>query len=558
MFMQKYCSMLNQNKLNFPNRIPLKYWITAFILLIIYIANLRFDLFIDAGKYATISKSVFESGDLIHLKVFGEPYDQKPPFFFWLTAFSFKLFGVSNIAFKLPTILFTILGTFATYKLGESLYNRQTGILAAIMLVTSECMLLYNTDTHVDVVLTMCITTGLWQIHKFITSRNRWAYFWGFVFIGFALITKGPLGLAIPVFGVLSHVLITKKYKFLSPLIWLPGLLIIVIIALPALIGLYQQFGTDGLKFFFWTNNMGRISGSYTGDQNDILFCFHTVIYLFLPFSFLLYFGAYKELKTWVAKRFSFSESTEGITMAIAVYLFILSISRSQSPQYLLPVIPLIAIFTAKWTVRAMNNISAQLLKTLTIVQYTATFLLIIGSLLIPVFIFPTKDFSVWIPVFLLAGMAVFYALTSKSPVEKLIHVPIMSILVANCVITLHFFPEVIKYNATPIASRDFNKLASEKATLYLLNNGDYEADFYCKNPAKFIDKQNLTKLSRVEVPWVLSDSVGRIDLLNAYPQAQTVKHYKYRQVSRFNLGFLLPSTRFKELDDMYLVKIKE
>lgn len=540
--------------------IPLKYWLTALVLILIYLANFRFDLVIDAGKYAAVSKNIFDSGDLIRLKIFDEPYDQKPPFMFWLAVLSFKIFGLSNFSFKLPTFLFTLFGTFATFKLGDSLYNNRTGILAAIMLIASQCMLLYNNDTHTDVVLTMCIVIALWQLHQFIRERNWWNYLAGSVFVGFAVITKGPIGMAMPVFAIVSHILITKNYKLLSPLYWAPGLLIISTIATPALVGLYQQFGLDGLKFFFWTNNAGRITGTYTGNNNDFTFYLHTVGYLFLPFSLLTYFGVFQEIKSWVSSRFSFENSREGLTMAIPIFLTILSVSKMKSPHYMLPVIPLIAIITAKWTDRIIqgNLFSQKAPKTLILIQYIVMTILIVGSLLIPIVFFPINDLWFWIPVITLIGSTFYVAFKSTTITEKLVHVPIMAILSVNLILTLHFFPQIFTYNATPIASRDFNNAGSEKATLFVMNNLDYEISFYAKNHPQVVSDSTLSKLELVDEPWVYTDSLGRRALVEEYPEAETFKHYKYKRISKIGLKFLLPSKRFSQLGNMYLIKVKE
>ena len=82
--------------------------IFAFIILV-YITGLFPETTVDSAKYASVSREIVESGDVLHLKIHGEPYMQKPPLLFWLAAISFKLFGVSMFAFKLPTLLFSIL-----------------------------------------------------------------------------------------------------------------------------------------------------------------------------------------------------------------------------------------------------------------------------------------------------------------------------------------------------------------------------------------------------------------------------------------------------------------
>jgi 4-amino-4-deoxy-L-arabinose transferase-like glycosyltransferase len=333
-----------------------------------------------------------------------------------------------------------------------------------------------------------------------------------------------------------------------------------MLITTPALVGLYQQFGTDGLKFFFWTNNFGRITGTYTGNNTDFTFYLHTVGYLFLPFSLLTYFGVFQEIKNWVSKRFSFQNSHEGITMAIPVFIAILSVSKMKSPHYMLPVIPLIAIITAKWTDRTIRGglFPDKLTKTLVIIQYVILTIVLLGSLMIPVIFFPTGDLWFWIPVVLMIGFSVYVGLRSTTIAEKLIHVPIVVILSVNLILSLHFFPQIFRYNATPIASRDFNKTGLEKSTLFVMNNMDYEISFYAKNHPLVVSDSTLTKLESVEEPWVYTDSLGRTSLFEEYPEAKTIKHYKYRRISKIGLKFLIPSERFNELSDMYLIKVKE
>jgi 4-amino-4-deoxy-L-arabinose transferase-like glycosyltransferase len=326
------------------------------------------------------------------------------------------------------------------------------------------------------------------------------------------------------------------------------------------LLGLYQQFGTNGLKFFFWTNNIGRITGTYTGNNNDFLFYIHTVGYLFLPFSLLTYFGAFQEIKNWVSGRFSFSNSREGITMAIPIFLAILSVSKMKSPHYMLPVIPLIAIITAKWTDRIMQEglFSSQTSRILIRIQYVVMVVLIAGSLLIPTVFFPTDDLWFWIPVIMSIGFTVYVGLKSKTIADKLVYVPIMAILSVNLILTLHFFPQIFKYNATPIASRDFNKARSEKGTLFVMNNLDYEISFYAKSHPKVVSDSTLDIIRLVEDPWVYTDSLGRNKVLEEFPDAATYKHYKYKRISKIGLKFLMPAKRFNQLNDMYLINVKE
>ena len=68
----------------------------------------------DSALYATISKSLVESGNYADLYVQGEAWLDKPHFPFWMCALSFNIFGINTFAYKLPFLLFFLIGLFYT------------------------------------------------------------------------------------------------------------------------------------------------------------------------------------------------------------------------------------------------------------------------------------------------------------------------------------------------------------------------------------------------------------------------------------------------------------
>jgi 4-amino-4-deoxy-L-arabinose transferase-like glycosyltransferase len=84
-----------------------------------YFAGLPIDVTRDAGKYATVAKEMFQSGDLVHLTIHGDAYDQKPPMLFWLGALGFTIGCISNFWFKLPILLLVFAGFYWAFQLGQ-------------------------------------------------------------------------------------------------------------------------------------------------------------------------------------------------------------------------------------------------------------------------------------------------------------------------------------------------------------------------------------------------------------------------------------------------------
>src|ERR1700753_3165216 len=66
----------------------------------------------DGTLYASIAKTMVLHHDYINLYAFGTDWLDKPHFPFWVTALFFKLFGIGTWQYKLPGILFLLMGAY--------------------------------------------------------------------------------------------------------------------------------------------------------------------------------------------------------------------------------------------------------------------------------------------------------------------------------------------------------------------------------------------------------------------------------------------------------------
>ena len=95
----------------------------------------------DATQYASLSMQMYESGQYLEVKYRTIEYLDKPPLLFWMASCSFRLFGVSHFAYRLPSILIILLGIYSTYMLGKLLYNGNTGRYAAMIFASCQAMI---------------------------------------------------------------------------------------------------------------------------------------------------------------------------------------------------------------------------------------------------------------------------------------------------------------------------------------------------------------------------------------------------------------------------------
>ncbi|MES2808882.1 MAG: glycosyl transferase, partial [Bacteroidota bacterium] len=75
----------------------------------------------DGTLYASIAKTMAQRNNFVDLYAYGKDWLDKPHFPFWISALSFKLFGINTWAYKLPAILFLFIGAAYTYLFGKAL-----------------------------------------------------------------------------------------------------------------------------------------------------------------------------------------------------------------------------------------------------------------------------------------------------------------------------------------------------------------------------------------------------------------------------------------------------
>jgi 4-amino-4-deoxy-L-arabinose transferase-like glycosyltransferase len=81
----------------------------------------------DAALYASISKTMVLKNDFVNLFYGGQDWLDKPHSPFWVPAFSFKIFGIKTWAYKLPGILFSIMGGWYKHLFASKLFNTREG-----------------------------------------------------------------------------------------------------------------------------------------------------------------------------------------------------------------------------------------------------------------------------------------------------------------------------------------------------------------------------------------------------------------------------------------------
>jgi len=217
----------------------------------------------DMGRHLWISLIYLNQFKHLQLWQMIVGYNYYPPLFYCLTIPFYLLFGINMPAAVLSNVLFIAILAASTYGLGRRLWNRQTGLLAAVLVLCSPMLTSQFKEYQLDAPFTAMITLTLYLVVRSEEFTNRrFSMLLGLV-LGIDLLTKwtAPGVLFLPV-GVSAAIGLYRAYKTHSsrPLINLLSVTVIAyIIASPWYLTNLHQIKIDLLQ-------NGITAGALEGD----------------------------------------------------------------------------------------------------------------------------------------------------------------------------------------------------------------------------------------------------------------------------------------------------
>jgi 4-amino-4-deoxy-L-arabinose transferase-like glycosyltransferase len=230
----------------------------------------------DEAIYAQVAKEMFLSRDLGTLTWNDHPFFHKPPLYFWLTAYTYKMTGINEFAVRLWPALFGFGVIVLTFVLGIRCHSWAVGATAALLLLVVDHgyysywwnFLSLSRVGMLDTPLTFWIMVALilvWEAAR----RQRLIILIGLP-VGLAVMTKawpGFLAAAIPfVFW-----LIAGQRRSSAMALWTVAALLATMVILPWHLWQYMLHGTRFWYEYVGVNLTGRLFQTFEGNTGGPL-----------------------------------------------------------------------------------------------------------------------------------------------------------------------------------------------------------------------------------------------------------------------------------------------
>jgi 4-amino-4-deoxy-L-arabinose transferase-like glycosyltransferase len=330
----------------------------------------------DEPRYAWIARDIAETGDWVTPHLYGQPWFEKPPLFYWGAALSFKLFGVSEAAARLPSAVSALLATLTLAWLAWRLYDAETARWLLLLLPTTVGMIGFSHAAATDMPFSATLTIAMVAAAVVVrldqeasgsvvggaaagqaspTRTKAWLalVFFGF-FLGLAVLAKGPAGIILCGGSVFFWALFTKRWRDAFRLLHPMAIAAFCLTALPWYI-LCARRNPDFFRVFIIEHNFKRYLTPEFQHLQPFWYYLPILLLATLPWTALLAPSLWSIGRVWSGGRWRSSRSLLFACWILFTLVFF-SLSRSKLPGYVLPVLPPLCLFGALNTSSAIRH----------------------------------------------------------------------------------------------------------------------------------------------------------------------------------------------------------
>lgn len=541
------------------------------LLLIVYIAGLFIPIMEnDSAQHATMAMRMFLENDYLNIYKGTHDYLDKPHLHFWLAALSFKFFGISAWAYRLPALLFTLIGAIYTHRLAKYFYGRKIGHMASMVFLSSQAIFLANHDVRTDAVLTGATIFALYHFVKYLDRKTIKNIVLGFLGLAVGFSTKGQLTVFVCGMVLLVHIIYAGKWKSVWSWKVLLGIVSFFVFISPILYAYYVQFdlhpekvfnghsNVSGVKFILWDQSFNRLTANgFNNNSPDYLFFFHSILWAFLPWPIIMYTAMFSNIKRAIKYKFKSYESFELMTsLGVLLVLLVISTSKFKLPHYLNSLFPLMSILVVGFLWYLQKSQKVKYIKRWLYFQIGLFTVLSILVLFLCFWAFPVVNIFVIIGLVVIATLLVLFIMKEKaSPFRRLIVSTVGFMVLINFCLNTQFYPNLLQYQSGITASKIIKEKNIDANHLYLRDGIEaWSVSFYAHKNLKRVKVDDIAlKVKKGE--WVYLDEKSLMKSKENGVKWSNVYDLEHYRITRLKLKFLNPKTRSSTLKKRYLVQ---
>ncbi len=257
------------------------------ILIILFIGVFCLNLLIprdlwvqDEARYGEVLREMMATGDWLVPHLNAHPYPDKPPMYFWIVAAFSALLGPGELAFRLVSLLSTLIATIGVYRLGRSLFGVREAFWATAIFSTCFLTQVVGQINRMDMLLTALTVFSLSALLRFKENKKITDLIWFWCICALAVAVKGPIALLFTVIPAITWSLWSDGWRGFLSLRLATGISILVAMVALWILMVVMQGQEQYLKTIWHQQLVGRAINSWSHKEPFYFYLMLTPILL--------------------------------------------------------------------------------------------------------------------------------------------------------------------------------------------------------------------------------------------------------------------------------------
>ena len=315
----------------------------------------------DEPRYAQVAREMLDRHDWVTPVLGGLPWLEKPPLYYWQAMLSYSIFGVSDVAARIPSALDATLLIVAVYLFFRK-FRRGVEVDAALITASCAGIVGYAHAASMDMGLAAAFAIGMlaWWGWRENGSRTLLAAF--YFCMGLGMLAKGPIAPFLAVVVIAAFAAATHQWRTFLRTLWLPGVVLFCAVSLPWY-ALVQSRNPQFFREFILEHNLARFSSNLYHHPEPFWYYIPVTALALAPWIVFVIAAFAESVRTWWAERESIRTEPDlelGFRIFACCWLVVpvvfFSISQSKLPGYILPSIPAGAVLLADYLLRRLEQ----------------------------------------------------------------------------------------------------------------------------------------------------------------------------------------------------------
>lgn len=313
----------------------------------------------DEPRYAQVAREMLDRHDWITPILGGHPWLEKPPLYYWQAMLAYSVFGVSDLAARIPSAVDATLLVVAVYLFFRK-FRRGVEVDAALITASCAGIIGYSRAASMDIGLAASFSIGMLAWWAWRESQSRIYLVAFYLCMGLGMLAKGPVAPFLAAVTILLFAIAAHEVRLVAKTLWLPGILLFCAIALPWYIAV-QMRNPQFFREFILEHNLARFSTNLYHHPEPFWYYIPVTALALVPWIVFIVVALVQSTRVWWAERKSGTSDLQlqfrifACSWLIVPVLFF-SVSQSKLPGYILPAIPAGTVLLADYLLRQFEQ----------------------------------------------------------------------------------------------------------------------------------------------------------------------------------------------------------